>query len=236
MKRTVTLFVAGLALCFAAQAQKGKALVRVVPAKSKMDSFSYAVGVAVASNMKQSGITNLDYPSFNKAMQDIFQGKPPVMSQEKVNQTIQQKMQEFMAKKNQAERQKGQDYLAANKKKPGVITLPNGLQYEVMEKGNLAQTVKPKPEDTVVVHYVGTLVDGKEFDNSVKRGQPAQFALGGVIRGWTEILQLMQPGDKWRVVIPSELGYGEQGNQGIPGGATLLFEINLLEVKPATKQ
>lgn len=238
MKKTTFLVMAALALCFVAAAQKKatgvkKPVVAANPLKNKMDSFSYAVGLAVASNMKQSNITKVNFAAFNKAMETIFSGNEPLMSQELTNMTIQQRMQEYMAEKTKAEKAKGAAYLASNKSKAGVTTLPNGLQYEVLAKSTLPQRVKPKPEDTVVVHYVGTLVDGKEFDNSVKRGQPAQFAVGGVIRGWTEILQLMETGDKWKVTIPSELGYGEQGNQGIPGGAVLVFEIDLLEVKQA---
>ncbi|MEY4703549.1 MAG: hypothetical protein RIR96_1446, partial [Bacteroidota bacterium] len=144
-----------------------------------------------------------------------------------------QKLQEFNQKKSAAQKEIGTAFLAENKKKPGVTTLPNGLQYEVMTAGD-PNGQKPTAKDTVVVHYVGTLIDGKEFDNSVKRGEPATFPLGGVIRGWTEILQQMTVGAKWKVYIPSELGYGERGAGGqIPPHSTLIFEINLLGIKPA---
>ena len=114
--------------------------------------------------------------------------------------------------------------------------MPNGLQYEVLTAGD-PNGMKPTKEDTVVVHYVGTLIDGTEFDNSVKRGEPAQFPLGGVIKGWTEILQLMTVGSKWKVYIPSELGYGERGaGASIPPYSTLIFEIDLKNIKPAVKK
>jgi FKBP-type peptidyl-prolyl cis-trans isomerase FklB len=150
--------------------------------------------------------------------------------------TLQQKLQEYNQKKTELLKLKGVEYLENCKKRPGVIELPNGLQYEVLTAGD-PNGMRPTREDTVVVHYVGTLIDGKEFDNSIKRGEPAQFPLGGVIKGWTEILQLMTVGSKWKVYIPSELGYGERGAGGsIPPYSTLIFEIDLKEIKPAVKK
>jgi FKBP-type peptidyl-prolyl cis-trans isomerase len=133
-----------------------------------------------------------------------------------------------------AMKQNGIDFLNKNKERKEVISLPNGLQYEVLQAGE-ENGMKPKAIDTVVVHYVGTLIDGKEFDNSISRGEPATFPLNGVIKGWTEILQLMTKGSKWKVYIPSELGYGERGAGGsIPPGSVLIFEINLIDIKPAS--
>jgi FKBP-type peptidyl-prolyl cis-trans isomerase len=139
-----------------------------------------------------------------------------------------------MGKKNEAVKAKGAAFLAANKKRPGVITLPDGLQYEVLKKGD-ATSSTPKLVDTVVAHYAGTLIDGKKFDNSYDRGEPLTIPVGSVIRGWTEILQLMHIGDKFKVYIPSELGYGDRGaGADIPGGSTLIFEMELLAINPAS--
>ncbi|MEO7265290.1 MAG: FKBP-type peptidyl-prolyl cis-trans isomerase, partial [Ferruginibacter sp.] len=149
------------------------------------------------------------------------------------NATLQHQLQAFAQKKSGAETAKGKAFLEANKKRPGVITLPDGLQYEIL-KGGDASAIKPLASDTVVVNYKGSLIDGTEFDNSFTRGEPATFPVNGVIRGWTEILQLMPKGSHWKVYIPSELGYGDRGAGGaIPPGAALVFEIVLEDVKGA---
>ena len=146
--------------------------------------------------------------------------------------TLQQKLQAAAQKKIQAEKDRGAAYMTANKKRAGITELPNGLQYEVLKAGD-ANGVKPRVQDTVVVHYKGMLTDGTEFDGSEARGVPASFPLQSVIKGWTEILQHMTVGSKWRVYIPSDLAYGDRGaGQRIPPGATLVFDINLLEIKP----
>lgn len=156
------------------------------------------------------------------------------MNNDQCGQTLQQKLQEFSQKKTAAQKEKGIAFLNQNKKRPGVISLPNGLQYEVLTAGD-PNAMKPNATDTVEVHYVGTLIDGTEFDNSIKRGQTISFPLNGVIKGWTEILQLMTVGSKWKVYIPSELGYGERGaGAAIPGSSTLIFEIDLKGVKRST--
>ena len=143
------------------------------------------------------------------------------------------KYKEVCLKKNEVVKSQGNAFLAANKKKPGVVSLPDGLQYEVIKKGD-ANSSTPALQDTVVAHYAGTLINGKKFDNSYDRGEPLTIPVGGVIRGWTEILQLMHIGDKWKVFIPSELGYGDRGaGADIPGGAVLIFEMELLAIKPA---
>jgi FKBP-type peptidyl-prolyl cis-trans isomerase len=150
--------------------------------------------------------------------------------------TLQEQLQIFAQKKLAAEKAKGKAFQDANKARKEVIVLPNGLQYEVLASGP-KDGRKPNPADTVTVDYAGTLIDGTEFDNSYKRGKPSSFALNGVIRGWTELLQLMVPGDKWRVVIPSDLAYGDRGKQGaIPPGATLVFDIALINVQPTAQQ
>jgi FKBP-type peptidyl-prolyl cis-trans isomerase len=211
-----------------------------VPAKPLMknltDSFSYAAGLNIAQTMKAQGITKLNTGLMQKALNDAFKNKPLLLTDEQANKCLQDNMQMVMKQKGEAERAKGNAFLAANKSRKGVITLPNGLQYEVLEPGE-ANGIKPTAEDTVVVDYVGTLIDGKEFDNSIKRGEPATFPLNRVIKGWTEILQLMTKGAHWKVVIPSELGYGERGaGSGIPPNAVLVFEITLKDIKQAVKK
>lgn len=201
--------------------------------KSSTDSFSYALGINIANNLKQQGIDKISNAAMQKAMDDVFNKRAFLLNDQQCNMVIQQKIQSNMSKKNEVVKSQGTAFLAANKKRPGIISLPNGLQYEVLTKGD-PNSPMPKLEDTVVAHYAGTLIDGKKFDNSYDRGEPLTIPVGGVIRGWTEILQLMHIGDKFKVFIPSELGYGDRGaGADIPGGATLIFEMELLAIKPA---
>ncbi len=204
--------------------------------KNLNDSFSYAAGLNIAGSMKQQGITKINSALMTRAITDVMSNnKQLLLTQEQATACLQQQLQAFSEKKNSAEKSSATAFLELNRKKQGVISLPNGLQYEVL-KAAPSGGIKPVAIDTVVVHYVGKLTNGTEFDNSVSRGEPATFPLNGVIKGWTEILQLMSKGDKWRVVIPSELGYGERGaGAAIPGNATLIFEIELLDIKPAKK-
>jgi FKBP-type peptidyl-prolyl cis-trans isomerase FklB len=142
-------------------------------------------------------------------------------------------LQGNQGKKLDAEKQRGKAFLAKNKTRPGVKTLPSGLQYEVLKSGDPNSEV-PTLQDTVVAHYAGTLIDGKKFDNSYDRGEPLTIPVGGVIKGWTEILQQMHVGDKYKVYIPSDLAYGDRGaGADIPGGAALIFEMELIAVKKA---
>ena len=203
--------------------------------QTAMDSFSYAAGLNIAENMKAQGITELNTFFMLKAIDDVMNNNPKLISPEQANMTLQQKLQEFANKKSAAQKEKGEAFLKANKTKSGVITLPDGLQYEIIKAGE-KDGVKPTVADTVEVDYVGTLIDGTEFDNSFKRGQSATFPCGGVIKGWTEILQLMTKGSHWKVYIPSELAYGERGAGGtIPPNSVLVFEITLRDIKPAVK-
>lgn len=203
--------------------------------QTSLDSFSYAAGMNIGENMKNQGITELNTFFMLKAIDDVMKNNPKLLTTEKASMTLQQKLQEFAKKKSAAQKSKGEACLKANKAKAGVTTLPDGLQYEVLTAGD-PNGLKPTAADTVVVDYVGTLIDGTEFDNSIKRGQPATFPLGGVIKGWTEILQLMTKGAHWKVTIPSELGYGERGAGGsIPPNSVLVFEITLIDIKPAVK-
>lgn len=196
---------------------------------------SYSIGLKYGENFARD-YKELDLKAFSEGMQDGYKGNKPKMEEKDIMAVMQafqtRKMEEMrgqaekMAKENQA---KGDKFLAENAKRKGVTTLPNGLQYEVLASGKGAT---PDVNDKVKVHYHGTLIDGTVFDSSVQRGQPADFPVDGVIKGWTEILQKMKVGDKWKVAIPSSLAYGERtvGNT-IGPNETLVFDIELLEVE-----
>ena len=201
--------------------------------KNSLDSFSYALGMNIAGNLKQQNITNVNSVAMTKAMNDVFNKKNIELNEQQANAVIQTKLQGNQAQKCESEKAIGKSFLEKNKKREGVIVLADGLQYEVVKKGD-ANSKIPKLQDTVVAHYAGTLIDGKSFDNSYERGQPLTIPVSGVIRGWTEILQIMHIGDKFKVYIPSDLAYGDRGaGADIPGGATLIFEMELLEIKQA---
>jgi FKBP-type peptidyl-prolyl cis-trans isomerase FklB len=202
--------------------------------KNLNDSFSYAAGMNIAASMKDQGITSLNTDLVKKAIEDVFANKKLSLTQEQANMTLQEQLQQYAMKKINAERAKGAAFLAANKSKAGIMTLPSGIQYQVIKAGE-ANGLKPTAMDSVEVNYAGTTLDGVEFDNSYKRGAPVKFKLNEVISGWTEILQQMTKGAHWKVYIPSELGYGERGNGAIPPGATLIFDIEVLGVYPVAK-
>lgn len=204
--------------------------------KNLLDSFSYAAGMNIAVNMKQQGISKINPAIMQRAINDVFQNKPKLLTHEIAGMKLQEQLAAFTQKKSAAEKAKGVAFLMENKKRNGVISLPNGLQYEILTAGD-SSAVRPTAADTVVVHYAGTLIEGGEpFDSSIKRGEPATFPVAGVIRGWTEILQLMTKGSNWKVYIPSDLAYGDRGaGAAIPPGATLIFEINLLDIKQVSK-
>jgi FKBP-type peptidyl-prolyl cis-trans isomerase FklB len=195
---------------------------------------SYAIGMMLGHNWQQQGLeVNPDIAA--RAIKDVQAGGATLLTQEEMQQTLTSFQQEFRAiqQKKKAElglknKADGDAFLAANKAKPGVESLPDGLQYIVLTKGTGAT---PTPSDTVTVNYRGTLIDGTEFDSSYKRGQPASFPVGGVIKGWTEALQKMTVGSKWKLFIPSELAYGENGQRTIPPNSALIFEVELLDTK-----
>lgn len=192
------------------------------------DSLSYAIGVQVATYYKNQGMDSVSTDLLVAAFEDVFADTTLKMTLDSSNMTIQKKLQQFMTAKLEKEKDKGRVFLEENKKRPGVIALPSGLQYEIITKGS---GPIPQKEDTVSAHYIGALLDGKEFDNSYKRGKPLEIPVGGVIKGWTEALMLMKVGSKWKLYIPSDLAYGDRGAGGlIPGGATLVFTIDLLDI------
>ena len=190
------------------------------------DSASYALGLSVANFYKQQGFKNLNTTCIAQAINEVQANKKPAFTEEQANEII----MFFVNPTLRSTIDEGKKFMATNSKKGGIKSTASGLQYEVVKEGSGA---KPRAIDTVVVNYAGTLLNGTEFDNSYKRGQPVEFALNGVIKGWTEGLQLMSPGSKYKFYIPYNLGYGLNGNGPIPGGATLVFDVELLNIKPA---
>jgi FKBP-type peptidyl-prolyl cis-trans isomerase len=195
---------------------------------SQDSKFSYAVGYDFGKNMKPAKAM-FDKKVFLKGVEDAFAEQKSILTQEEAQQVMQAvstTIRDNMAKESAS---KDKAFFEENGKKPGVITTPSGLQYQVVKEGN---GPKPTKEQTVTVHYTGTLLDGTEFDSSVKRGEPATFPVGGVIPGWVEGLQLMTVGSKYKFFIPSSLGYGERGAGGqIPPFATLIFDVELLNIQ-----
>ena len=214
------------------QAQEKQAPVTL---NSEMDSLSYCIGMDIATNMKKQEIA-ITVASLLKGFEDAYNNQPtmiPAENSKDIIMAFQQKMSKVRAEKAQAEGEKnlqtGEAFLKENGAKPGVVTLPSGLQYKVVVDG---KGKKPKLDDTVVVNYKGTLIDGKEFDSSYKRGEPASFQVSKVIKGWTEAIQLMSVGSKWELYIPADLAYGPRGaGQDIGPNSTLIFEVELLEIK-----
>ncbi|MDN0021702.1 MAG: peptidylprolyl isomerase [Prevotella sp. AG:487_50_53] len=200
-----------------------------------MDKVSYALGLGIGRQLSQMGADNLDIDDFAKAIKDILAGKKPEIDDAEAQTLVKDffekqeaKQRAAAAEKFKETKEKGEAYLAENAKKEGVVTLPSGLQYQVIKEGNGR---RPKATDKVKCHYEGMLVDGTLFDSSIQRGEPATFPLNGVIKGWTEGLQLMQEGAKYRFFIPYHLGYGENGaGASIPPFAALVFDVELIEV------
>lgn len=200
-----------------------------------MDKISYALGLGIGRQILQMGANELSIDDFSQAIKDVIGGAELKVNDTEAQQIVQdffQKQEEKQrvaaAEKGKTAKVDGEKYLAENAQKEGVVTLPSGLQYKVLREGN---GKKPKATDQVKCHYEGMLVDGTMFDSSVQRGEPATFPLNGVIAGWTEGLQLMQEGAKYRFFIPYQLGYGERGaGSSIPPFATLVFDVELIEV------
>lgn len=193
-----------------------------------MDSVSYSLGVLVGQNLKNQGFNKLDAGSLTNGLQDAIGGKQLAISAEQAGKIVNEYLEKASKAQSGPTIEEGKKFLAENSKKPGVVTLPSGLQYMVMKEGS---GPKPKATDKVTTHYTGTLLNGEVFDSSVERGQPATFPVNGVIKGWTEALQLMNVGSKWKLFIPYDLAYGERGAGGqIKPFATLIFEVELLEI------
>ena len=192
------------------------------------DEVSYALGLSIGQNFKASGIKAITSEDFIAGLQDALAEREPKLTNERAREVINQLFMRLQQEESELNAAAGKEYQEIMRHKSGVVTLPNGLQYEIIKEGSGA---KPKATDKVRVHYHGTLINGVVFDSSVERGEPAEFPLNAVIPGWTEILQLMPVGSKWRVVIPSELAYGSRGaGDVIRPNMTLIFEIELLDI------
>lgn len=239
MKNAITLFAVTLILLISidASAQKKKKDKRnksTIELKTNLDSISYIIGHDIGKNLKTNDI-QINQDIFDAGVRNGIAGNDSVLSEEQTQQKMMQFQQDMMAKRDQkttqasaAEKAKGEAFLNTNKTSEGVKETPSGLQYKVITEGS---GDSPTAEDVVEVHYTGKLLDGTVFDSSVERGQPVKFPLNGVIPGWTEGLQLMKPGAKYILYIPSTLAYGDRGTGPIPGGATLIFEVELLSIE-----
>jgi FKBP-type peptidyl-prolyl cis-trans isomerase FklB len=204
--------------------------------KTDKEKFSYALGMNVGETLHKQSVP-VDTTILLRGLRDALAGGKTALTDQQAHEAIanvqnqiRAKMQEKAKIMGEANKKEGNEFLAANKSKGGVVTLPSGLQYKIETQGT---GPKPTPNDTVVCNYRGTLVNGTEFDSSYKRGQPASFPVNGVIKGWTEALQLMPVGSKWQLFIPPDLAYGERG-QGpdIGPDATLIFEVELISIQP----
>ena len=193
-----------------------------------MDKVSYALGLSIGNNFQNSGINDLQIEDFVKGLKDILAGQTPEISYDEAKQVINDYFMKLQKEKFEINKKAGEEFLNINKGKAGVVTLPSGLQYQVLQKG---EGPKPTASDKVKCHYHGTLINGTVFDSSVQRGEPAVFGVSQVIPGWVEALQLMPVGSKWRLFIPSDLAYGEHGaGEAIEPNSALVFDVELLDI------
>jgi FKBP-type peptidyl-prolyl cis-trans isomerase FklB len=196
---------------------------------NESDSISYLLGLAYAKGAKMNDF-KVNPEIIAMAFEQVLAGDSIKFSDQDINMKLQAYYMKIQNELNEKNKKDGEKFLADNKTKPGVITLPSGLQYQVIKEGT---GPIPDSSDVVSVHYHGTLIDGKVFDSSVQRGEPAKFAVTGVIRGWTEALLKMKVGSKWKVFIPSNLAYGDQRrSEELRGNSTLIFEMELLGIEP----
>ena len=213
------------------------------PFKTNKEKASYALGMNVGTSLHRQSV-DIDPDLFAQGLKDAISGKKPLITEEEgraaltqLQNDVRTQQAQRMKEEGNANKKAGDAYLAANKAKPGVVTLPSGLQYKILKEGT---GPKPTATDTVECNYTGTLINGTEFDSSAKHGGPAKFPVNGVIKGWTEALQLMPVGSKWQLFIPSDLAYGERGTPdgSIGPNSTLVFDVELLSIeqpKPETK-
>jgi FKBP-type peptidyl-prolyl cis-trans isomerase FklB len=209
----------------------------VLTLKTQKDKASYAIGLNIGKSMHKDSV-DVDTAILLRGLKDGLAGTKPLLTDDEARATmvalqadLRKKQEEKMLVQGEANKKEGETFLADNKTKDGVVTLPSGLQYKILKEGT---GPKPTAGDTVVCNYKGTLIDNTEFDSSYKRGQPATFPVGGVIKGWTEALQLMPVGSKWQLFIPSDLAYGARGGPGggIGPNAALVFEVELISIQP----
>jgi FKBP-type peptidyl-prolyl cis-trans isomerase FklB len=240
MKR-ISLFLSVSALCFSSFAQTKKkpavhpvhktvhaAATAPVPLKNLRDSLSYSIGMMVANFSKQQGISDINTIQVSNAINAEMKGSKPLMDQQQCQQVMMDYVSKMKAGKAEEAKKAGAAFLEENKTKEGVVSTASGLQYSILKAGD---GPKPLATDKVKCNYEGRLIDGTVFDSSDKQGHPVEFSVGGVIRGWTEALQLMPVGSKWRLFIPSDLAYGDQQpGPEIKPGSTLIFDVELLEI------
>ncbi len=228
MKIQWILFLGLLVLVGQVQAEEKGVL------KSQKDKVSYIIGMDIGTNLKRQSV-DINPDVLLKGVKDALSNNKPLLTEQEISETMaafqkemKAKQEEMMKKAGEKNKKEGEAFLAGNKKKEGVVSLPSGLQYKVIKNGS---EKKPKLTDTVTTHYKGTLIDGTEFDSSYQRGQPVSFQVNGVIAGWTEALQRMEEGAKWQLFVPSQLAYGERGAGPIGPNATLIFEVELISVQ-----
>ena len=194
----------------------------------ELDKVSYSLGLSIASNLISSGVTTINAEAFIDGLNVVFSGKMPEIMPDEANNILQDYFDKLQQAKGKEAKAEGEKFLAENKKKEGVVALPSGLQYKILTAGN---GPKPKASDTVKCHYEGRLINGTVFDSSIRRNEPAEFPVSGVIAGRVEALQLMPVGSKWQLYIPSELAYGTHGaGQSIGPNQTLIFDVELLAI------
>jgi len=202
--------------------------VKDVQLANEIDSVSYSLGLNIAKNVKAQGLEDVNIDAILKAFDDIYSENEPMLSEMDAGECLNTYFQKAQLAKSEEGKKAGEEFLEQNKTKDGVVALESGLQYEIIAEGN---GDKPGLEDKVTTHYHGTLMDGTVFDSSVDRGEPVSFNVNGVIPGWTEALQLMPVGSKWKLYIPSELAYGERGAGGAIGpNEALIFEVELISI------
>jgi FKBP-type peptidyl-prolyl cis-trans isomerase len=209
--------------------------------KTQKEKASYALGMRIGADLRKQGASEAVDPAVAaRGFKDALAGTKPLLTEDEEHAALSQLQSEVRGKaeakaheEGAAARKEGEEFLATNKSKEGVVTLPSGLQYKILTQG---AGPKPTPADTVTCNYRGTLLNGKEFDSSYKRGHPESFPVGAVIKGWTEALQLMPVGSKWQLFIPADLAYGDRGAGDIGPGQTLIFEVELLSIGEDKKQ
>lgn len=236
MKKTKILIFVALTLAGGAsfaqskgdKSNKSKKNKKEMTLKTELDTVSYSIGVNIAENLSNQGLNTLNVEALAKGMEDYLNQNDLAITREQGEQILQAYFQKVAMEAANKNKKEGEEFLAENGKKKGIVTLPSGMQYEIIQEGN---GPIPTASDKVKTHYHGTLIDGTVFDSSVERGQPATFGVTQVIQGWQEALQLMPVGSKWRLYIPYNLAYGERGAGGQIGPfATLIFDIELIEI------
>jgi FKBP-type peptidyl-prolyl cis-trans isomerase FklB len=222
------IFLLSTGLWIQAQVKKKATPPAATPfLKTSSDSLNYALGYQIANLLKQQGIESVNTAIFSRGINDVLKSSKLQINEQQCHDLIMGYIQKLSDEKSGPNKKAGAAFLAENKTKPGVITLASGLQYQILKEGD---GPKPLPTDKVRCHYQGSLIDGTVFESSIQKGQPVDFLVSGVIRGWTEALQLMPVGSKWRLFIPSELAYGDRSTGAIQPGSTLIFEVELLAI------